>query len=226
MVLNKSHGNMYLWVTHTWNPIKGCKHACCYCYVKELETRYQYNASPRFVEEELKTNLGKGNVIFVGSASDMWGEWVDSLNIEQVFERCRRFDNEYVFQSKNPARFLEFIGRFPKKSIFGTTIETDRYIEQVSESPDIPCRVEAMKRLGGKKFISIEPILRFDLERLVRMIYQIQPSFVTIGADSKNHNLLEPNGKQVRQLLKRLGKFTEVRPKTNLRRLLKKTLQI
>lgn len=226
MVLNKSHGNMYPWVTHTWNPIKGCKHACCYCYVKELETRYQYDTSPRFVEEELKTNLGKDKVIFVGSASDMWGEWVDSLNIEQVLERCRGFDNEYVFQSKNPVRFLEFVGRFPKKSILGTTIETDRYIEQVSEAPDISNRVEAMKRIEGNKFVSIEPILRFDMERLVRMIFQIQPSFVTIGADSKNHNLLEPNGEQVRQLLKRLGKFTEVRPKTNLRRLLKRTLQI
>jgi DNA repair photolyase len=214
---------MYPWVTHTWNPIKGCKHACCYCYVKELETRYQYDASPRFVEGELKTNLGKGKVIFVGSASDMWGEWVDSLNIEQVLERCRRFDNEYVFQSKNPARFLEFVGHFPKKSILGTTIETDRYIEQVSESPDIPCRVEAMKRLGGNKFVSIEPILKFDLERLVRMIFQIQPSFVTIGADSKNHYLLEPDGDQIRELLKRLGKFTEVRAKRNLTRLLKRT---
>jgi len=226
MVLNKSHGNMYPWVTHTWNPIKGCKHACRYCYVKELETRYQYDASPRFMEEELRTNLGKGKVIFVGSASDMWGDWMDSFNIEQVLEHCRRFDNEYVFQSKNPERFLQFLGHFPKRSMFGTTIEADRYVEQVSEAPDIPCRVEAMKRLGGKKFVSIEPILQFDLERLVRMIFQIRPSFVTIGADSKYHNLLEPNGEQVRQLIKRLGKFTEVRPKANLRRLLKRTLQI
>jgi DNA repair photolyase len=226
MVLNKSHGNMYPWVTHTWNPIKGCKHACRYCYVKELETRYQYDTSPRFVEEELRTNLGKEKVIFVGSASDMWGEWMDSLNIEKVLEHCRRFDNEYVFQSKNPARFLEFIERYPKKSMLGTTIEADRYLERISQAPDISNRVRAMKRVKCRKFISIEPVLQFDLERLVGMIFQIQPSFVTIGADSKNHNLLEPNGEQVRQLLKRLGKFTEVRPKTNLRRLLKRTLQI
>jgi DNA repair photolyase len=217
---------MYEWIDATFNPIKGCSHACCYCYLKDLEARYQYNVSPRFVEEELRTNLGKDKVIFVGSASDMWGEWMDSLNIEKVLEHCRRFDNEYVFQSKNPARFLEFIERFPKKSMLGATIETDRYLERISEAPDISNRVRAMKRIKCQKFISIEPILRFDLERLVRMIFQIRPSFVTIGADSKNHNLLEPNGEQVRQLLKRLGKFTEVRPKTNLRRLLKRTLQI
>ena len=226
MVLNRSHGNMYPWVTHTWNPIKRCAHSCKYCYVKELETRYQYDASPRFVEEELKTRLGKNNVIFVGSASDMWGAWVDSLNIERVLEHCRRFDNTSVFQSKNPARFLEFVGRFPNKSIFGTMIETDRYIERITDSPDIADRVQAMKRIEGVKFVSIEPIIRFDLERLVRMISKIQPSFVTIGADSKNHNLLEPSGDRIRELLKRLSKFTEVRLKPNLRRLLKKTSQI
>ena len=223
MVLNKSHGNMYPWVTHTWNPIKGCKHACRYCYVKELETRYQYDTSPRFVEKELKTNLGNSRVIFIGSTGDMWGEWMSSDSIERVLDRCREFDNTYVFQTKNPKRFLEFDGRFPKKSILGTTIETNKYVERITEAPDISNRVEAMKRVAGQKFVSIEPILRFDLERLVRIIFQIQPSFVTIGADSKNHNLLEPNGEQVRQLLKRLGKFTEVRPKTNLRRLLKRS---
>ncbi len=223
MVLTKSHGNMYSWVTHTWNPLKGCKHSCKYCFVKELEMRYQYNTSPRFVEDELKTSLGKGNVIFVGSASDMWGDWVDSLNIEQVLDHCRTFDNTYVFQSKNPARFLEFVRHFPKRSIFGTTIETDKYIEQVSEAPAIPCRVEAMKRMEGNKFISIEPILQFDLERLVRMIFEIQPSFVTIGADSKGHNLLEPDGEDIRELIKRLNKFTKIKIKQNLRRLLEKT---
>lgn len=34
-MLNKSKGNMYPWVTYTWNPIKGkCPHECRYCYMK------------------------------------------------------------------------------------------------------------------------------------------------------------------------------------------------
>lgn len=170
-------------------------------------------------------NLGRGNVIFVGSACDMWGDWVDSLNIEKVLEHCRGFDNEYVFQSKAPERFLEFLDLdlFPEKSILGTTIETDRYVERITEAPNISNRVRAMRRIRGRKFISIEPVLQFNLEELVGMIFEIQPSFVTIGADSKNHNLLEPDGEHVRELIKRLKKFTEVKIKRNLERLLKRT---
>lgn len=33
MALTKSRGNMYPFVTHTWNAIKGiCFHDCPYCY--------------------------------------------------------------------------------------------------------------------------------------------------------------------------------------------------
>ncbi len=36
MGLNKSNGNMYEWITHTWNTIKGeCYHDCSYCYMKK-----------------------------------------------------------------------------------------------------------------------------------------------------------------------------------------------
>jgi hypothetical protein len=173
------------------------------------------------VDAELRTKLGQGNVIFVGSASDMWGRWVSSESIGRVLDRCREFDNAYVFQSKNPQRFLEFIGRFPKNSLFGTTIETDQYLDQITEAPDISNRAKAMKKIEGRKFVSIEPILQFNLENLVKMILEIRPSFVSIGADSKSHGLPEPEGKEVRDLIKRLSKFTEVKVKKNLSRFLK-----
>jgi DNA repair photolyase len=223
MALNKSKGNMYPWVTHTWNPIKGCRHGCRYCYLKSLETQYGYDLSPRFVEADLRKNLGKGKVIFVGSASDMWGKWVSSESIGRVLDRCREFENTYVFQSKNPARFLEFTERFPKNVLLGTTIETDSYTKKITEAPGIEKRVVAMKKIQGRKFVSIEPILQFDLDRLMRMILEIRPSFVSIGADSKSHGLPEPEGKEVRELIKRLKEFTEVKVKWNLSRFLKDT---
>ena len=38
MTLNKQNGNMYPWVTHTWNPLIGeCPHRCKYCYVPDMK---------------------------------------------------------------------------------------------------------------------------------------------------------------------------------------------
>ena len=35
MALNKSTGNMYAFVSHTYNPLKGeCEHSCSYCFMK------------------------------------------------------------------------------------------------------------------------------------------------------------------------------------------------
>ena len=37
MNLNQSKGNMYEFITHTWNPIKDrCYHDCAYCYMKSI----------------------------------------------------------------------------------------------------------------------------------------------------------------------------------------------
>jgi len=68
MALNKSKGNMYDFVTHTWNTIKGeCPHDCGYCYMKAIAKRFNKpQQPPRFDESELKTNLDEGNFIFGG----------------------------------------------------------------------------------------------------------------------------------------------------------------
>ena len=51
------------------------------------------------------------------------------------------------------------------------------------------------------------------------MIKGIKPEFVSIGADSKGHNLPEPSWDKVQSLIKELKKFTEVKVKDNLMRL-------
>jgi DNA repair photolyase len=77
MALNKQKGNMYGFVTHTWNPIKGiCPHGCEYCYMRGRVQSY-----PHLDEKELRVDLGSGNTIFVGSSCDMWAaeipeEWI------------------------------------------------------------------------------------------------------------------------------------------------------
>ncbi len=219
-MLNKSRGNMYEWVSHTWNPISGrCMHNCSYCYLHDMFGAF--DKEPQLKEHCLKDNLGLGNKIFVGSATDMWGDWVNSEWIQKVLSYCKKFDNTYLFQTKNPLRFSQFWFNFPPKTILGTTLESNIQYD-FSKSLFIDARAKVMMEIS-KKFdtmISIEPILKFEHEHFVDMIKKIGPQFVSIGADSKCHNLPEPKGGDIIYLIKCLEEFTEVRQKHNLRRLL------
>ena len=126
MALTKSRGNMYPFVTHTWNAIKGiCFHDCPYCYMKKFDGLLPI----RFDPKELEVNLGNGNFIFVGSGTDAWAFDVPSDWIAQVLDYCDKFDNNYLFQYNDHILLLEFIGHpVMKKSVLCTTIETNVFI--------------------------------------------------------------------------------------------------
>jgi hypothetical protein len=68
--------------------------------------------------------------------------------------------------------------------------------------------------------VSIEPVMAFDLPVFLRWLQAIGPQFVSIGADSKGHNLPEPTMGELDMLVVALRKFTEVKLKKNLGRLL------
>ncbi len=217
-MLNKSKGNMYSWCDFTWNVIKGeCPHLCSYCYCK----RWGKQRPLHFDEKELKTDLGSGNFIFVGSSCDMWADDIPVEWIELVLEKCRLSpQNTYLFQSKNPQRLIDWSCDFPPKVIIGTTIETNRtYSNEVFWAPQRLARYIAMTKYDYNKMVSVEPIMDFDLDIMVRWIQEIKPQFVSIGADSGNNHLLEPSGEKVKQLIAELRKITEVKVKANLSRL-------
>ena len=51
MALTKSRGNMYPFVTHTWNAIKGiCFHDCPYCYMKKFDGLLPIRFDPKELE--------------------------------------------------------------------------------------------------------------------------------------------------------------------------------
>ena len=221
MGLNKSKGDMYSWASHTWNPLAGeCSHDCLYCYVHDLKRfpalATKYSGAPRLVERELKTNLGEGNFIFVGSATDMFAASVPGELISRILAHCKKFDNTYLFQSKNPARFLDF--DFPMNTYLGTTLESNR--DYGFSNAPIPFDRALDFQAHLPKMVSIEPIMDFDLEDFATMIAVIAPEFVSIGADSKKNNLPEPPREKIEALLDALGKFTTVKSKANLSRLL------
>jgi DNA repair photolyase len=217
--MNQQRGNMYPWVTHTWNPIRGCRHNCPYCYVRRLRG---YDMTARLSEKALGENLGQGNTIFVGSTGDMFGAWVPKEWIFRVLAKGLDFsENTYLFQTKNPARFDVFlrpVDFFPPRRILGTTIETNRYLLPGAPSPQ--ARFLALRELFGvRRMVSIEPVMDFDLGPFIQWLREIAPEFVSIGADSGGHGLLEPSKEKLEALITMLREFTEVRLKPNLQRL-------
>ena len=221
MGLNKQKGNMYGFVTHTWNPIKGrCPHNCNYCYMHRY-WKMMKNDKFRLDEKELKTNLGEGNFIFVGSSTDMWlgkTEW-----ISKVLTHIAKYpNNQYLFQTKAPINYEDWT--FYDNQIIAITLETDYLLSRsIFKAHSSKKRVEDFIEIShNRKMVTIEPIIYFHHNVFLEMIKNINPFQVNIGGDTSGKlRNIEPDGDDVRELIKDLEKFTKVHQKPNLKRLIK-----
>ena len=174
----------------------------------------------RLDEHDLNTTeLGKGNTIFIGSSCDMFADAVPEEWIRKVFDKILKSpENTYLFQSKNPERFSRYAA-FPFNTIWGTTIETNRESKLTTNAPPVEERFDWIRAVEGRKMVSMEPIMDFDLLPVLNMMRQIKPEFISIGADSKGHNIPEPDKEKVLILIDELKKITEVKIKENLKRI-------
>ena len=222
-----SKNNMYDWITDQWNPIGGeCPHKCSYCYVKSNHrpvVKKKYTGKPYLVEHELKRSLGKGKFWFVCSMMDLFANDIPHGWILDVIARCRRYDNKYLFQSKNPQRMIDYKGYFPHNSILATTIETDTQLKEMGNTPPPWHRAYALNNLSFtfSTMVTIEPVMEFSTGNLSRIIEKCRPEWVNIGADSKGHNLPEPSAQKIRSLIEELTcEGIEVKLKSNLKRLI------
>lgn len=231
---------MYDWIEYTWNPLAGsCPHDCEYCYVKSLIKRYpqlrsKYTGEIRIDEKALNKKFPKGRTIFVCSMNDLFAEGVPERYMVEIIAKTFDYEGDdiFLFQTKNPARILkeEYHDEqgFPQGSIIATTIESNRNLIKTNAPPPEE-RYKAMKKLryyidrdllGWKLMLTIEPILDFDTQVLLRWVRDIKPDFLNIGADSKGHHLPEPTEEKVVFLVKQLRKMGyNVRLKKNLKRI-------
>jgi DNA repair photolyase len=208
-----------------------CSHKCSYCYVKNTRRgRLQkYRGPLRLIEDELNVKYGQGKTIFIEHMNDLFARDVPHIFIRRIAAHCMDYPaNTYVFQTKNPERYSEIMNKLPKDIILGITMETNRYIPGISNAPIPEERYIAFRPflyhprydVPLRKFITIEPILDFDVDILAARVKDIGPEFVNIGADSKGHGLPEPPWEKVQELIARIqGSGIEIREKHNLERL-------
>lgn len=211
----------------TWNPLAGeCLHKCSYCSTNSLMRfpiiKEKYTGEIRLDYKTLNKNLGKGKIIFVAAQNDLFANGVPFGFVCAILGQCYRYDNTYLFQTKNPRQFIEFSDLFPTETILCTTIETNREYIQMGNAPHPFDRAKAMRLLWKHEIqVTIEPIMSFDLNQLVTLIKMCNPCIVNIGADSKRNNLPEPSKEELLALINELEIFTMVAKKKNLNRLLK-----
>jgi len=184
----------------------------------------KYSGPLRLIEDEFKVKYGTGKTIFIENCNDLFAEEVPGDLVLRILTHCSLWpENTYVFQTKNPGRYSKFIDFLPANRILGCTIETNRDMSTISQAPHPEKRASAMLLLGReRKFVTIEPVLDFDVDILSKWIAGTSPDFVNIGADSKGHGLPEPPMWKVEALIKSLKESgIEIREKHNLERLMR-----
>ena len=223
----------------TWNVFKGCEFDCLYCVQRDQAKRQKhrcekcYSYEPHLHPERLNEKFKSGETVFVASAGDISfmlnkGEQIDILNVIRKYS-----DTTFLLQTKDPRYYLKLLhwGSFPENIVIGTTIETNRAImgkvlfsyqpySHYSKAPYPDERFRWMRHYTNlRKYITMEPIMDFDLDVMVMWIKEIAPEFVYVGytnpvGKAKKLQLPEPPLEKVKELCWQLAKFTEVRLKT------------
>ncbi len=204
----------------------GCLHLCTYCWARRLAlTRLKrhphyaaHGFNPALNEKAFSRRFKPGEWVFVCDMGDLWGSWVPAEWILKVLERVRDFPSTtFFFLTKNPSRYLEFLGEMPGNVELGATVETNRDegYSALSGAPSPSERLRAMMELEWpNKVVVVEPVLDFDLDGFVEALKRVKPSRVYIGYDNYGHRLPEPPLRKVELLVKRLKAFTAVHAKT------------
>jgi protein gp37 len=151
--MNKQGKDGIEWCTRSWNPVTGCLHNCPYCYAAKIYKRFKRSFEPAFHPEKLgePTKIKEPQKIFVGSTTDLFGNFIPDEWIKQVFDACEEApQHTYMFLTKNPGRYEDICDGFPEQAhcLYGTTITCQQDIYKIPNNtkPIID-------------FLSIEPLL-------------------------------------------------------------------
>lgn len=133
------------WSSWSWNPVTGCINGCDYCYAKNIVEKDKQNCPRGFcptfypdrlnapkntkIPESKKDDVNIKHVIVCDTA-DLFGDWIPSEIIFQVFEVCRETpDWHYWFLTKNPDRYAKLLKEkdgfdFPTNCTLEVTADT------------------------------------------------------------------------------------------------------
>lgn len=173
------------WWDHAWNPIIGCHKcspACQNCWAEAWAKRFHQSFEPH---KSSARSIPRKGVVFMGSLSDLFGDWVDEAQITGWMARAVRPSKaaRYMWLTKradNMKRALEFwsarLNRpevWFQRNYFGITAENQEWFNiRVDAAAGIP--------LSFNQWLSAEPLLGpIDMGDMVEMF-----KWVVVGAES------------------------------------------
>ncbi len=179
-MLNKQTEKTIDWCTFSWNPIQAlCLTQCPYCYMTRINKRFNIQVgTPELRTEYFKDlkskKLKAGDRVFVGSSTDMFGDWISAEHIQKVIDACReRQDVTFLFLTKNPKRYLQF--NIPKNCMKGMTVDTNKRFNDYAGEISFNLSID---------FISFEPLLEDMENRALDLMQFSSCKWIIIGANS------------------------------------------
>jgi len=196
------------WAEVNYNFINGCIHDCKYCYSKEMAIRFDRKSASTWKNEELrikdltKTISIKDKLVMFPSSHDITPKYLmESISIIEkllasgnrvlivtkphlkcVTKICESFENE-----KNNILFRFTIGSSNSKIL--------KFWEP--GAPSFESRFKSLKyayELGFKTSVSCEPMLDFNIEKLVNKILPYITETIWVGNINFLLKRLKTNG--------------------------------
>jgi len=208
---------MFPFITETWNPFTGrCPYMCSYCWARGMANRYKHQKyltdEHGIDEKQIGRKFKPGSFIFVQDMND--ASTASLSDVARVMTVVKKNPEvTFLFLVKNPTCYLSWVNqdetRPPPNTILGATIESNNgsILRQFSKAPPPFERFTALwdlNTMGFKTFVSIEPVMDFDLDKMFQNLLLVDPWAVAIGYDNYHNGLIEPPLNKVKDLITEL----------------------
>ena len=187
------------WCEFVWNPVWGCLNDCSFCYARKIAKRFAkqvaekqfkdrtqkwkkemekrlYNFLPTWLPENFKKSFPKKpSRIFVNSMSEIF-YWKKGW-MKAVLNKIKKHPQHiFMFLTKLPWVYKKY--DFPKNCWLGITI-TD-----VIDTDSFEYKLLHWYVKNNIKFISFEPLLKFDPCDFARYYMSPPPDWIIVGSQT------------------------------------------